>query len=587
MNNKKYIRTGDILKNQKKLSVIDFFCGAGGFSEGFKQLGFEIVTGYDYWLPAVETYSHNFKVDARHQNILAFEDLNEIHKIPNTEVIIGSPPCVSFSSSNKSGKANKESGLQLIKIYLKIVAVKKFQKNSILKAWFMENVPNSKKYLPDYYTFNDLGLAEWALENNLQSDEIAITLKDNQHIINSANYGSFQARKRVISGEIVSLGKLPIPRQTHSQALENNTAATMIEWRRLGDLLKEIPPPNSNPNNNDLVKDPIYTDISIPIKFLTDQFYDSGLYWSEWYKSFEQKTDHPYMGKMSFPENMNNPSRTITATKSGSSRESIIYKSEFNRRGNGEYRTPTVREAASIMGFPYTYQFKGSVFNKWRLVGNAVCPAVSRAFAAELLISLGFDVPKTLVLNKEVNLEQIPNLNDFKVKVFDNPPNKVKNSKFRKHLFKNGNMTVTLANYDIVAKGEVGACWKTSIEYGTGYNAEMQIVPDYFYKQIEDKIKSFENGEKFIEKINNGFSGKVANAAVLQEMYEKQESLSSYLEPTELILEARKIIAESLIEQYDFTQENLEIFKHKKTVPVSQLFALYALNKISTIANKG
>lgn len=568
----------------KKLSVVDFFCGAGGFSEGFRQLGFNIVRGYDNWLPAIETYNHNFNLKSEKQDILNFNNIEEIEHIPNTEVIIGSPPCVSFSSSNKSGKSDKQSGLKLIKTYLKIVAVKKFQKGSILKAWFMENVPNSKKYLPASYTFEDLELSEWALINNHKPTDVAIVLKDNQHIINSANYGSFQARKRVISGEIISLGRLPIPIETHTASLENNDTQ-MSEWRKLGDLLNLIPSPNSNPENYDLIQDPIYSDISIPIESLTDQFYDSGLYWSEWNKSYEQKTDHPYMGKMSFPENMNNPSRTITATKSGSSRESLIYKSEFSRTGDGEYRTPTVREAASIMGFPYTYQFKGSVFNKWRLVGNAVCPAVSRAFAAELLISLGLDIPQALVLNKEVILEQIPNLNDFKAKVFDNPPIKVKDSKFRKHLFKSGNMTVTLANYDIVKKGQVGTSWKTSIEYGTGYDAEMQLVPDCFYKQIEDKIKSFQNGEKFIEKINNGFSGKIASATTMQEMYEKQESVSSYLEPTKLILEARKIISESLTEQVDFTQENLEIFRHKKTVPVSQLFALYALNKISTIAN--
>ena len=91
-------------------------------------------------------------------------------------------------------------------------------------------------------------------------------------------------------------------------------------------------------------------------------------------------------------------------------------------------------------------------------------------------------------------------------------------------------MTVTLANYDIVKKGEVGISWKTSIEYGTGYDAEMQFVPDDFYKKIEGKIKSFQNGEKFIEKINNGFSGKVAGAATLQEMYEQQKSMGNYLE---------------------------------------------------------
>jgi DNA (cytosine-5)-methyltransferase 1 len=573
------------LKEINKLSVVDFFCGAGGFSEGFRQLGFNIVRGYDNWLPAIDTYNHNFNLDSEKQDILNFNNIDEIENIPNTEVIIGSPPCVSFSSSNKSGKSDKQSGLKLIQTYLKIVAVKKFQKDSILKAWFMENVPNSKKYLPECYTFEDLELSEWALENNHQPTEVAITLKDSQHIINSANYGSYQARKRVISGEIIILGKLPIPKETHSACLEKNDAQ-MNEWRKLGDLLKKIPSPNCDLENFDLIEDPIHSDILIPIKLLTDQFYDSGLYWSEWNKSFEQKTDHPYMGMMSFPENMNNPSRTITATKSGSSRESLIYKSEFNRTGNGEFRTPTVREAASIMGFPYTYQFKGSVFNKWRLVGNAVCPAVSRAFAAELLMSLDLEIPLTLFLNKEINLKQIPNLNDFKAKIFDDPPIKVKDSKFRKHLFKSGNMTVTLANYDIVKKGDVGISWKTSIEYGTGYDAEMQPVPDDFYKEIEGKIKSFQNGERFIEKINNGFSGKVAGAVTLQEMFEQQKSMDKYLEPTKLIIEARKIISELLTENVDFTQNNLEIFKHKKTVPATQLFALYALNKISTIANR-
>ena len=53
--------------------------------------------------------------------------------------------------------------------------------------------------------------------------------------------------------------------------------------------------------------------------------------------------------------------------------ESIIYKSEIKRNGNGKYRLPTVREAATIMGFPITFQFVGSEYTKWRLIGNAVC----------------------------------------------------------------------------------------------------------------------------------------------------------------------------------------------------------------------
>ena len=119
------------------------------------------------------------------------------------------------------------------------------------------------------------------------------------------------------------------------------------------------------------------------------------------------------MGKMSFPENLNNPSRTVTATKSGSSREALIYKSEYSRLGNSEYRNPTIREITSFMGFPYTYQFLGTENSKWRLIGNAVCPSVSRAFACNLKQILEIPEIEKLVLVKKPNLKGILNLNTF------------------------------------------------------------------------------------------------------------------------------------------------------------------------------
>ena len=39
----------------------DFFCGAGGFSEGFYQEGFDVVFALDYWKPAYITHEHNHK----------------------------------------------------------------------------------------------------------------------------------------------------------------------------------------------------------------------------------------------------------------------------------------------------------------------------------------------------------------------------------------------------------------------------------------------------------------------------------------------------------------------------------------------
>ena len=40
-------------KEVYEMRVADFFCGGGGFSEGFRQAGFEIVFAVDKWGPAV------------------------------------------------------------------------------------------------------------------------------------------------------------------------------------------------------------------------------------------------------------------------------------------------------------------------------------------------------------------------------------------------------------------------------------------------------------------------------------------------------------------------------------------------------
>jgi DNA (cytosine-5)-methyltransferase 1 len=566
----------------KKMRVIDFFCGAGGFSEGFRQMGYEIMYGYDHWKPAVDSFNFNFNLDCEVKNILDFKhSVYEIEKIPNTEIIIGSPPCVSFSSSNKSGNADKSLGVDLTETFLRIVAIKKHQPNSILKAWFMENVVNSKRYLQTAYTFKDLGLSEWAKKNRISPYNIAIDLIDNTAVINSADYGSFQARNRVISGEVIKKGKLIIPKTTHSV----NGSDGKQEYLTIGKMKKNFPHPFARESDK-LINDPQYQ-LSISQTQLTDHFYDTGIYKVEWKFSKFWKINHPFMGKMSFPENENKPSRTITATKIANSRESIIYKSELNRIGDGEYRLPTVREAAIIMGFPITYQFLGADNNKWRLVGNAVCCSVSRAFAKMVLEELRLSKPNNLVLNKKPNVKGIVNLNSYKLKTFDKPPVKNQGSRFRRHPIKDGNLTVTLSNYDIEknTKSAEGK-WFTSIQYGTGKGFPIQKIADYYYRNLEGIIKEYKGGKEFLNYINNGFSNKIGNAQVMQKLYELQKSNSKFIEPTELVDSIQELIEKLNIENIEVEQNQLKVFKHKDKVPIKQLFALYAINKVSTIANE-
>ena len=566
---------------QHKFTVIDFFCGAGGFSEGFRQKGFEIILGIDHWKPAIDTYNYNFNLNCEPKNILDFSNsISEIENLPNSDIIIGSPPCVSFSSSNKSGNADKSLGVELTKTFLRVIAVKKHQSNSILKAWFMENVVNSKRHLQISYTFKDLGLKEWALKNKINPSMIAIDLKENTAIINSADYGSLQSRKRVISGEIIKQGKLIIPEITHSEDFLKGKQKHLS----IGKFKCMFPHPFSKSSNKSVI-DPQY-EIKIAQNELTDHFYDTGIYKVEWKFSKYWKTNHPFMGKMSFPENENKPSRTITATKIANSRESIIYKSEFSRVGDGEYRLPTVREAAIIMGFPITYQFIGTENNKWRLVGNAVCCSVSKAFANIVLEELNIKNSLHLVLNEKVVINGLPNLNSFKLKTFNKPPVKKQGARFRRHPIKDGNLTVTLSNYDIEKNSKTAeGKWFTSIQYGTGKGFPIQKINDKYYKTIEKIIYKYKGGKEFLKYINNGFSEKIAASNELQKLYELQKSSTKYIEPTELVGLVQEIIDELKIEDVEIKQCEFIVFKHKEKVPVKQYFALYAINKIATIAN--
>ena len=43
-----------------KLKTIDLFCGCGGMSLGFQNAGYDIMSAYDKWEPAVKVYRMNF-----------------------------------------------------------------------------------------------------------------------------------------------------------------------------------------------------------------------------------------------------------------------------------------------------------------------------------------------------------------------------------------------------------------------------------------------------------------------------------------------------------------------------------------------
>lgn len=570
----------------ERLTVLDLFCGAGGFSEGFRSVGCRIVAGIDHWRPAVETFNCNHALGGTPIDILSYEkNVQLIEELPNTDVIIGSPPCVSFSYSNKLGNADKTEGLRLMKVFFSIIAIKKFKRGSKLVAWYMENVANALDSLPNAYTFSELGLSRWAKTRGFCPTAVAIEIAGNAAILNAADFGVPQTRKRLFISEINKtvarrrkFGAKLVPLQTKVKAQMSAKAARTA-----------LPAPSCKSSSRK-IRDPIYKSIEIPLKQITDHFYETGAYEIHWRDSKLLKISHPYMGKMSFPENEQKPSRTIVASPFPRSREALLYKSEWKRVGDGEYRGPTIREAATLMSFPISYQFIGSEGAKWKLVGNAVSPYVSRALAVQLLKTLKLKPYPTHRKALPVPLAELPNLNTFSTKTYDKPPQRKKLARFRSHPFKAASMTVALANYDVIAHGSAAdGRWRCFVTYGIGEGYKVQAMNLGRLEEIRHVIqRSSPRGRAFVEHITNGFSEKIPSAALLQELYEKNlEEQERKLNPNRLLEETRKIVFKFLDERE--TSKTNSGFFLRDSVPRSQLYALFAICHIvsTTEAKQG
>jgi len=558
--------------NKNALRAVDFFCGAGGWSEGFRQYGIKVVQGIDNWAPAVKTHNLNHGLQDEPVDILIFEKCKPDfidENIPDTEIIVGSPPCVSFSMSNNAGKADKSLGIRLIETYLRIVAYKKHKKNSKLKIWYMENVPNSKNYVKQEYTFADLGLKSFSESIGKKPNGIALRAShdENGGILCAADYGSPQKRERFVCGEILfgpNKGKFLAPKKTHDKHIA------------LADIKEKLPPPNSEFSNK-LCVDPNYPNLELPLFQITDHFYDTGVYEIEWQAAKRAKIDHPFMGKMAFPEDENRPSRTIMATRSASTREAILYKSETRRTGDGEYRIPTIREASSLMGFPITYQYFGSESVKWRQIGNAVCPHMSAAIARE--IRSAFDLPKL----KNPIFETIENLNDFQIKELNSPPGKKSDSKYRRHPFKTGNMTVALINFNphdkIITPGKK---WYACAFVGSGKAYKPIVIDEDSFKRISKLIESETDGKKFSEEFKKAFTDKIANHEQLQKMHVEHKDYGPFLKPDGLIEAIKEFISKQIDDKTTTEHDEMEKIIGRKKIPKRQLYAMFAIGFVTS-----
>lgn len=152
------------------MNFIDLFCGAGGFSIGFKTAGFTLVHGVDNWGIAVDSYRANVGdcIDT---------DISNYNADKNVDIIIGSPPCKTFSTSNT---ANRECDLSLTKQFMRIV------RDVNPKVWIMENVSNTYELVdtPYKYTFDmsDYGMLQKRRRSFFSNIPLNLKKTENKYI---------------------------------------------------------------------------------------------------------------------------------------------------------------------------------------------------------------------------------------------------------------------------------------------------------------------------------------------------------------------------------------------------------------------
>lgn len=529
------------------LTVLDLFCGAGGFSEGFRQAGFEIIAGIDNWGNAREAHDVNEYGESMDKDLFkaidsgGFEWVRKIkeqleEEYGTIDVIIGSPPCTEFSYAKNGGKGDIEKGMLLVRAFLVFIAV--FQP----RFWVMENVPRLETAILTEGEKNGgfkiklkkLGVEGKSIKKNdfLVGDSLLIPFGE---VLVSSNYGCPQHRRRFVAGNI------DLDLVGDSLDEEEKKAKTLRE------IIEEL---EDKFNESDIIIDPNYAHFSISKDNMRDYDYDADIHPLYWENMRHMKRRHIQYGRMSFPEDLDSPSRTIIATLNPSSREAIAIRTDRTYKYHGKerpiYRMVKLREAACLQGFPLSFQLTGnSLSSRHRLIGNAVPCQLSYALARACLDQFDTEqlfeskeqkdrYQRTIERLKENDYRPIihtPNhieeeADDFKTQKymkFRAKPQKHFRRKLLSSKVENNSACIVFENTDWTNEGrKYGETWKCCIQLGVG---------GIFSQVFLDSMSI----EMILESLNDAFP-KVVKQARLPEIFdEMKHSYSQFLQDNPLI----------------------------------------------------
>ena len=345
-------------KRDNGLNVVDFFCGCGGLSLGFKMAGYNIKGAIDFDEDSLETIAHNelsehpLNIDLFNESWL--DELKASMQISDVDVVIGGPPCQGFSLTGTRKLSDKRN-----KLYK---AMYEFVRISKPKAVLIENVKGMAT------------LYNGSIKDSVISDFTKLGYTVSSKILNSKHYGVPQARERLFFiGILDKTFKFPEPIFMDNEFVTCREA--LDELPSLEDL-EEITVYRSNPRNEfqHLIRDnakilrnhqptkhtkEVISVISQVPEGGNHKDLPSGVGESRKFNEAWTRYDG------------NKPSRTIDTG----------HRNHFHYEYN---RVPTVRENCRLQSFPDTYEIKGSKTSQNKQVGNAVPVLLAKVLAESI-----------------------------------------------------------------------------------------------------------------------------------------------------------------------------------------------------------